>query len=158
MAPIQKTLDANTTVEKVFKPLTDPERLPKHRRSSEEGTRLCLTCPRSLVTFILIALLLSGLALLLRPGPRALAATQGGEGGHVYVLNNDLSGTNSVTIFDRQEDGSLTLHGTASIGGLGSLSAFGSVNPGSQGSLILKDDKTKLFAVDAGSNQISVVT
>src|SRR5437016_5781385 len=116
MATIQKTLDINITVEKVFKPLTDPERLPQHRRSSEEGTGMRLTYPRSLVTFILIALLLSGLALLLGSGPRAWAATQGGADGHVYVLNNDLSGSNSITIFNREEDGSLTLSGTTSIG------------------------------------------
>ena len=155
MAPIQKTLDINTTVEKVFKPLTDPERLPKHRRSSEEGTRLCLTCPRSLVTCILIALLLSGLALLLGPGSRASAATQGHADGHVYVLDNNVKGSNSITAFSREEDGSLTLLGRTSIGGLGSLTAVAS---GTQGSLILThDERTRLFAVDAGSNQISVV-
>jgi hypothetical protein len=37
------------------------------------------------------------------------------------------------------------------------VTAFGTINPGSQGSLILNDDETRLFAVDAGSNQISVV-
>jgi 6-phosphogluconolactonase (cycloisomerase 2 family) len=74
--------------------------------------------------------------------------------GHVYVLNNDLSGSNSLTVFNRAADGSLSLLGTTSIGGLGSLAAFAD---GTQGSLILTGKGTRLFAVDAGSNQISVV-
>src|SRR5437764_6766328 len=74
--------------------------------------------------------------------------------GHVYVLNNDLSGSNSLTVFNRASDGSLSLLGTTSIGGLGSLAA---VADGTQGSLILTGEGTRLFAVDAGSNQISVV-
>ena len=39
----------------------------------------------------------------------------------MYVLNNDLSGSNSITILTREEDGTLKLLGTTSIGGLGSL-------------------------------------
>lgn len=101
-----------------------------------------------------IALLLCGLALLRGPAPRAWAATSSSAEGHVYVLNNDLSGSNSITVFTRKEDGSLKLFDVTSIGGLGSLSAFAD---GTQGSLILTPDKTRLFAVDAGSNQISVV-
>ncbi len=102
----------------------------------------------------LIALLLCGLALLLGPTPRVWAATSSPTDGHVYVLNNDLSGSNSITVFTRKEDGSLKLFGVTSIDGLGSLSAFAD---GTQGSLILTPDKTRLFAVDAGSDQISVV-
>ena len=77
-----------------------------------------------------------------------------GTDGHVYVLNNDLGGPNSITVFNREEDGSLSLLGTTSIGGSGSLVAFAD---GTQGSLILTQDRTRLFAVDAGSDQISVV-
>ena len=109
MATIEKTLDINTTEEKSFEHLTDPKHLRLGKRSSEEGTHLCLTCPRSLVTCILIALLLSGLALLLGPGSRASAATQWHADGHVYVLDNNLKGSNSITAFEREEDGSLTL-------------------------------------------------
>jgi 6-phosphogluconolactonase (cycloisomerase 2 family) len=110
---------------------------------------------RSLVTIALIVVLLSGLAILLGPGPHARALAEHSAAGHVYVLNNDLSGSNSITVFNRQEDGSLTLSGTTSIGGLGSLPAFAD---GTQGSLILThDERTRLFATDAGSDQISVV-
>jgi 6-phosphogluconolactonase len=99
--------------------------------------------------------LLSGLAILLGPSPHARALTDHSAAGHVYVLNNDLSGSNSITVFNREEDGSLTLLGTTSIGGLGSVTAFAD---GTQGSLILTHDEgTRLFAADAGSDQISVV-
>jgi 6-phosphogluconolactonase (cycloisomerase 2 family) len=80
---------------------------------------------------------------------------ENGAHGHVYILNNDLSGSNSITVFNREEDGSLKLLGTTTIGGLGSVTAFAD---GTQGSLILThDERTRLFAVDAGSDQISVV-
>jgi 6-phosphogluconolactonase len=108
-----------------------------------------------IVTCALIALLVSGMALLLAPAAHASALASHIDDGHVYVLNNDLVGSNSITVFNREEDGSLTLQGTTSIGGLGSLVAFAD---GTQGSLILTHDEgTRLFAVDAGSNQISVV-
>jgi 6-phosphogluconolactonase len=151
METMQKTPDTDAPVQKVFRHLKDPERT----RRSEEVTHMRVHSPRSLVTCTLIALLLSGLGLLLLPSPRAAALTNNGDDGHVYVLNNDLAGSNSITIFNRAEDGSLKLQGTTSIGGLGSLVAFAD---GTQGSLILTHDEgTRLFAVDAGSDQISVV-
>src|SRR5207248_5709237 len=141
----------NTTIEKIFWLLTDA----MGRRRSEERPPTPLTSSRPFFTLALIALLLSGMALLLGPVPHARAAAQDREDGHVYVLNNDLSSSNSITVFTRKEDGSLKLLGTTSIGGLGSLSAFAD---GTQGSLILTHgERTRLFAVDAGSDQISVV-
>src|SRR6266566_6194954 len=143
MATMQKMLNINAPAQKVFEHLTDSTCLPRLR---------------SLVTGTLIVLLLSGLALALGPAPRASAMAENDGDGHVYVLNNDLSGSNSITAFSREEDGSLTLLGTTSIGGLGSLASFGLINAGTQGSLILTHDEgTRLFAVDAGSDQISVV-
>ncbi|GAC1461379.1 MAG: hypothetical protein PVSMB2_23490 [Ktedonobacteraceae bacterium] len=109
------------------------------------------TCLRLVVTF---GLLLSGLALLFGPGSQASAMAEHRTDGYVYVLNNVLSGPNSITVFKREENGSLSLLNATSIGGLGSLSAFAD---GTQGSLILTQDRTRLFAVDAGSDQISVV-
>ena len=161
MATTQKTPGINAVETrfiasaKVFQHLTDSKYLP--RRSRKEVTYLRLPRFRSLVTCALIALLLSGLALLFAPAPRASALAEHNDIGFVYVLNNDLSGSNSLTVFSREADGSLTLLGTTSIGGLGSLAAFGTINPGTQGSLILTHDGTRLFAVDAGSDQISVV-
>src|SRR5437588_12070870 len=126
----------------------------KDGHSRQEASRMHGTQLGSLVTCVLIALLVSGLVLLLGPGSRASAMAANGVAGHVYVLNNDLSGSNSITVFNRKEDGTLKLLGTTSIGGLGSVAAFAD---GTQGSLILTRDDTRLFAVDAGSDQISVV-
>jgi 6-phosphogluconolactonase len=104
---------------------------------------------------VLVVVLLPGLAMVLRPAPHALALVQHRADGHVYVLNNDLTGSNSITAFTLEDDGSLKLQGTTAIGGLGSVAAFAD---GTQGSLILAHDKTtRLFAADAGSNQVSVI-
>src|SRR5438132_8919938 len=107
----------------------------------------------SALAMALSALLLSSLAVLgLSP---ALAAEEADHAaGHVYVLNNNLCGQNSITIFTRVADGSLNQQGTTAIGGLGSVAAFAD---GTQGSLIRSRERTRLFAVDAGSDQISVV-
>jgi DNA-binding beta-propeller fold protein YncE len=104
---------------------------------------------------VAVALLLAGRATLLGPAPRAAAGDDRHAGGHVYVLNNNLSGQNSITVYDREADGDLDVRGVTPIGGLGSVAAFAD---GTQGSLILaRDEGERLFAVDAGSDQISVV-
>jgi len=77
-----------------------------------------------------------------------------GLSGAVYVMTNQTSG-NSIMAFNRAADGALSLVGTFPTGGLG----FGSGNDplGSQGSLILSDDGHFLLAVNAGSDNISVM-
>ncbi len=73
--------------------------------------------------------------------------------GHVYV-NDNTAGVNSIAGFDRHPDGSLTPIP-------GSPFSTGGAGPGhglaSQGSLQLSPDRHFLLAVDAGSNQISVL-
>jgi len=73
--------------------------------------------------------------------------------GHVYVDDNT-AGANTIGAFDRHSDGSLTpMAGSpfqAGGGGTGSI-------VGSQGALQLSSDGRYLLAVDAGSNQISVL-
>jgi 6-phosphogluconolactonase (cycloisomerase 2 family) len=73
--------------------------------------------------------------------------------GHVYV-NDNTPGVNTVAAFDRHADGSLTpLPGSPFVvGGVGAGHA-----DASQGSLQLSADGRYLLAVDAGSNEISVV-
>ena len=73
--------------------------------------------------------------------------------GHVYV-NDNTAGTNSVAGFDRHSDGSLTpLAGSPfSAGGQGTGTIVGS-----QGALQSSGDGRYILAVDAGSNQISVL-
>jgi len=73
--------------------------------------------------------------------------------GHLYV-NDNTAGTNTIAAFDRHADGSLVpMSGSPfSIGGAGTGSSTGS-----QGALQMTADGRYLLAVDAGSNQISVL-
>jgi 6-phosphogluconolactonase len=73
--------------------------------------------------------------------------------GHVYV-NANTAGTNTVGAFDQHDDGTLTpMAGSPfTIGGAGTGTIVGS-----QGALQVTGDGRYLLAVDAGSNQISVV-
>jgi 6-phosphogluconolactonase (cycloisomerase 2 family) len=89
-------------------------------------------------------------------GPAALRAARlgvravDGDGERtVYTLTNQASG-NAVAIFTRAADGRLTAAGTVSTGGRGTGAGLGS-----QGALALNDDGRLLFAVNAGSNEIS---
>lgn len=68
----------------------------------------------------------------------------------VYTLTNQTAG-NSVAVFTRSADGRLTPAGTFPTGGTGTGDGLGS-----QGSLVLSDDGRFLFAVNAGSNDVSV--
>jgi 6-phosphogluconolactonase len=80
-----------------------------------------------------------------------VVAADGGNAGAVYTLTNAASG-NGVTVFSRAGDGTLTATGTVLTGGLGSGAGLGS-----QGALALSDDNEWLFAVNARSNEISVL-
>src|SRR5437660_2487155 len=73
--------------------------------------------------------------------------------GHLYV-NDNTAGTNTIAAFDRHADGSLTpLHGAPfAAGGAGTGTGIGS-----QGALQITSNGKYLLAVDAGSNQISVL-
>lgn len=75
-------------------------------------------------------------------------AAGSGVGGAVYVETN--TGSNAIVVFDRAEDGRLRKAETVPTGGAGTNSALGS-----QGAVILSADGSYLFAVNAGSNQIS---
>ena len=78
----------------------------------------------------------------------AVSASSGG--GAVYTLTNAASG-NAVMEYARASDGSLSAIGAFPTGGLGSGSGLGS-----QGALVLSQDGRWLFAVNAGSSDISV--
>ena len=81
------------------------------------------------------------------------ATASSGVVGHVYV-NDNTSGANAIAAFDRHADGTLTPMA-------GSPFATGGAGTGlglaSQGSLQMSSDGRYLLAVDAGSNQISVL-
>src|SRR5713226_5272705 len=73
-----------------------------------------------------------------------------GRTGEVYVLANQPTG-NSVMVFHRDAAGMLTSAGSFATGGNGAGTGLGS-----QGAVVLSDDNRLLFAVNAGSNSISV--
>jgi 6-phosphogluconolactonase (cycloisomerase 2 family) len=70
--------------------------------------------------------------------------------GAVYTLTNKASG-NAVAVFQRAADGTLTPQGEVASNGLGSGGGLGS-----QGALVLSKNGRWLYAVNAGSNDISV--
>ncbi len=82
-------------------------------------------------------------------GTAGIAAASNGRPGAVYTLTNAASG-NAVVEYDRAADGSLAPGGTFDTGGLGSGESLGS-----QGAIALSQDNRWLFAVNAGSNEIS---
>ena len=74
----------------------------------------------------------------------------GGRAGAVYTLTNDVAG-NEVIVFRRADDGTLERAATYSTGGAGSGDGLGS-----QGALVFSRDRGFLYAVNAGSNELSV--
>jgi hypothetical protein len=81
------------------------------------------------------------------------ASAASGVVGHVYV-NDNTGGVNSIAGFDRHADGTLTpMPGSPfQAGGVGTGKGIAS-----QGALQLSSDGRYLLAVDAGSNEISVL-
>lgn len=78
----------------------------------------------------------------------AAAASQSAFGA-VYTMTNAASG-NEVLVYNRASDGSLSYQGAYATDGLGSGAGLGS-----QSAVTLSHDNHWLFAVNAGSNQIS---
>jgi 6-phosphogluconolactonase (cycloisomerase 2 family) len=80
-----------------------------------------------------------------------------GDPGAVYAMTNAVGG-NEIVVYSSAADGTLTLVDTVSTGGLGGIGS--PPEPvdalGSQGSLVLSRDNQWLFAVNAGSDEISV--
>jgi 6-phosphogluconolactonase (cycloisomerase 2 family) len=77
-------------------------------------------------------------------------AEAAGAVGAVYTMTNAADG-NEIAIFTRAADGTLTPAGTIPTDGLGSGGGLGN-----QGALVLSESNRFLFAVNAGSNEISV--
>ena len=87
-------------------------------------------------------------ALAVLAGPAAAGAMA--DPGAVYTQTNDPAG-NVVQAFDRDARGELTPAGTFSTGGAG-LAALGN----RQGAVELSDDESTVYAVNGGSNTVSV--
>ncbi len=93
------------------------------------------------------------LAVVLSAGIAANVVAAQGVLGAVYLLTNQSTG-NSVQVYARAADGTVSLSGDFSTGGKGM--GTGPDPLGSQGSLVLGQGQRLLFAVNAGSNDISV--
>ncbi len=101
-----------------------------------------MSCLRAVSAFVLLVLLAS-----------AGAMAQGGQVGAVYAMTN-AAGGNEIVAWSRNGKGRLTRLGSFATGGLGS---GGGLDPlGSQDALRLSDDRRWLFAVNAGSDDVSV--
>ena len=79
----------------------------------------------------------------------ATAAAGDGTTGALYTLTNEAGG-NAVLLFDRSEEGTISPAGRFATGGLGTGGGLGS-----QGALVLSGNGKWLYAVNAGSNEIS---
>lgn len=99
----------------------------------------------SLKLLLALAVIVSSFAI---SGGAALAR---GNSGAVYTLTNSPAG-NEVAVFSRMADGSLTRTGSVATGGLGSGDGLGS-----QGAVVLSQNNNWLLAVNAGSNDLSVL-
>ena len=98
-------------------------------------------------------MLIAVVAVLLTIVPMLSAEAHHYRPGAVYVMTNDPAG-NEVVVFSRNAKGILTLVDSYSTGGLG---MGDNIDPlASQGALILSRNERWLFAVNAGSDEISV--
>jgi 6-phosphogluconolactonase len=102
---------------------------------------------RTLFRYLITATVLA--MLMFRPQSGRAA----GRTGDVYVPTNQPTG-NSIMVFHRDTAGVLTFVGSVASGGIGA--GTGADPLGSQGSVVLSGDNRLLFAVNAGSNSISV--
>lgn len=97
---------------------------------------------RFLLTAVFILSIAAGFA-----SPAAAAPDK--EIGAVYTLTNAAAG-NEVLVYGRSADGALAYQGSFATGGSGTGASLGS-----QTAVILSDNNRWLFAVNAGSNEIS---
>jgi 6-phosphogluconolactonase (cycloisomerase 2 family) len=79
--------------------------------------------------------------------------------GHLVFAQTDNPAGNEIAVYERSHDGTLARVETVKTGGLGGRLEGAVVDPlASQGSLLYDPDHAMLFAVNAGSNSVSVFT
>ena len=103
-----------------------------------------------------------GLAALVAPLPAGADGYgggwhHGGGGDHVVFVQNDNTSGNQVVAYDRAGNGTLSQAHTYATGGLGGVLTGSAVDHlASQGSLTYDQRNNLLYAVNAGSNTVSV--
>lgn len=107
---------------------------------------------KKLAVFVLLALSATAIG-----AARGSAATRGlATRGALFVQTNELDG-NHIVAYSRGDDGSLTWAGTVAPGGLGGAQTGAVVDKlASQGALAFDREHELLFAVNAGSNSLSM--
>ncbi len=114
-------------------------------------TRLALGASVALGLSALVAPVAAGAAGF-SPGP-----SSGGSGTQAVFVQNDNTAGNQVAVYIRADNGTLTLENTYNTGGLGGALNGSQVDHlGSQGSLNYDPRNDALYAVNAGSNTVSV--
>jgi hypothetical protein len=113
------------------------------------------------VTAALAAAVLAAVAAIAIAGPASAAAADqhlpGGTGGVVFVQTDNAAGNNVIT-YDRSASGTLRQSGSYPTGGLGGQTGgSGADHLASQGSLSYSPQQALLYAVNAGSNTLSVL-
>jgi 6-phosphogluconolactonase (cycloisomerase 2 family) len=110
---------------------------------------------RSRMFSIVVAVL--AVAALVSAQAVAAHGKQGGGGNAVFVQTNELNG-NRIVVFERGADGLLTSAGSYATGGNGGAAAPGmeSDRLATQASLVYDEGHRLLFAVNAGSDSVSV--
>ena len=101
-----------------------------------------------------ISVLVTILSLIVVAVPAVAAMPNGhafGSPCRVYIMTNDPAG-NQVVVYDRATDGSLTWVENVATGGMGMNGLTGT----NQGGLVLSSNGRWLFAINAGSNDLSV--
>ena len=108
-------------------------------------------------TRALLSALVGAAALLLVGAQPALAGHHGGSGSVVFVQTNELGG-NRVAVFNQGSDGRLTQAGSYPTRGLGGAALPGTESDhlASQGSLAYDRSNGLLYAVNAGSDTLTV--
>jgi hypothetical protein len=90
------------------------------------------------------------------PAAAAAPARHDGQEHAVFVLANDVTG-NSIAVYDRSADGTLAAAGRYATGGVGGILAGSVVDHlASQGAVTYDGDSNLLYAVNAGSNTVTV--
>jgi 6-phosphogluconolactonase (cycloisomerase 2 family) len=115
--------------------------------------------PAAKFTAVMGAAALATAAAAALAGPAGAAAAQGRTSGahHVVFVQTDNAAGNQVVAYDEASDGTLALAGTFPTGGLGGqLSGSVVDHLASQGSLSYDRPDALLYAVNAGSNTVSV--
>jgi DNA-binding beta-propeller fold protein YncE len=120
-------------------------------------TRLGSAGPRIAVALGAAVMTAAAVTVIAGPAGAAVADQHFPGGGGVVFVQTDNTAGNQVVAYDRSADGTLRQAGTYPTGGLGGQTG-GSVadHLSSQGSLSYDPQQAVLFAVNAGSNTVSV--